>query len=104
MRKYYREPAAYNSVFAGSYASPNAFGTSQIRKTIPKMSLRSILGIGAADERKASAMIVIIGFQGYRHAKRHFGYQADERLKPKLPLRGTSLIRRPVSCSLRAKK
>jgi hypothetical protein len=71
-------------------------------RTIPKMSLRSILGIGAADERKASAMIVIIGFQGYRHAKRHFGYQADERLKPKLPLRGTSLIRRPVSHSLQA--
>jgi len=34
MRKYYREPAAYNSVFAGSYASPNAFGTSQIRKPL----------------------------------------------------------------------
>ena len=31
-------------------------------------------------------------------AKRHFVYQTDERLKPKCPLRGTSLIRpQPMS-------
>lgn len=31
-------------------------------------------------------------------AKRHIGYQADERLKPKSRLFGTSLIRHPVIC------
>jgi hypothetical protein len=43
-----------------------------------------------ADEQKASAynIMAIIPDFGYRMAKRHFGYQADERLKPKCPLKG----------------
>jgi len=29
-------------------------------------------------------------------AKRHFGQQASERLKPQMPLKGTSLTRQPL--------
>jgi hypothetical protein len=54
-----------------------------------------ILGIGMADEQKASALndMEIFHYIRYHTAKRHFGYsegscgQADERLKPKCPLR-----------------